>query len=179
MEYVFDCDIVGEIMIPLENNLEGGKNKDINKFMRLDSILSQNYKDFRSILFQGELLRLFVVIKLDANSSMNVNELMENLYVKFEFDPSCDQNEIELKKGDENSVLLEDNESSQLMADFDKSNFDMFSLHRNSLFNNFSGTKNAYNYKNLNYDFISRRVYLEERKICIFEVIRHISILNK
>jgi hypothetical protein len=88
MEYVFDCDVVGEILIPLENNFDH-KQAD-NKFSDLSKLTDRTYKEFRSILFQGELLRFFLIARID--SPQNSQEFFDNLFVKFEFDPSCDMN---------------------------------------------------------------------------------------
>jgi hypothetical protein len=113
MEYTFDCDIIGEILIPLKNNF--GEIHDTNNFnnkqkfnpfaLRLDSILEgKNFKDFRSILFQGELLRFFIVLKIEKTKDINILSLINNLYIKFEFDSSCDGIENELKKIDARST---------------------------------------------------------------------------
>ena len=171
MEYIFDCDLVGEVLIPLENNLENTGGEDTN--IKLENILNNNYKDFRSILFQGELLRFYVVIKLNFTNSFDINNFLNNLYIKFDFDPSCDSNEVELKKLD-NISINEENDSSQLLTEIDRISPDLFTLHRNTIFNSFSKPNN--NYSNLNYDFISRRKLIADKNIMIFEVIRHVGI---
>jgi len=88
MDYTIDYEINGEILIPLENNLEKSDSSFTSKVINLEEIVEKNYKDFRSILFQGELLRFFVVLKLDTNS--HLNDLINALYFKFEFDPTFD-----------------------------------------------------------------------------------------
>jgi hypothetical protein len=174
MEYLLDYDIFGEVLIPLENNLEHSYEKsNIN----LESILNKNFKDFRSILFQGELLRFFVVlqIKSQTDSQIDAKKFLNDIFIKFDFDPSCDKNETEFKISDE-LFYKQEEDSSHLLNEIDKLNSDLFSLHRNTVFNQLSNdVKNIYNYKNLNYDFISRRKHLEDSQIFIFEVIRHIS----
>jgi hypothetical protein len=170
MEYIFDCDLVGEVLIPLENNLENSAGETT---IEIENILKNNYKDFRSILFQGELLRFYVVIRLNFINNFDINNFMNNLYIKFEFDPSCDNNEIELKKLD-NISINEENDSSQLLNEVDRISPDLFSLHRNTLFNSYS-KRNDHNYSNLNYDYISRRKLIEDKNIIIFEVIRHVG----
>lgn len=107
MEYVFDCDVVGEILIPLENNTEQ-KFSD-SKFNDLSKLTSNTYKEFRSILFQGELLRFFVIAKIESPQSGP--EFFDNLFVKFEFDPSCDVNstaesEVEAGMGDDCNITV-------------------------------------------------------------------------
>jgi hypothetical protein len=175
MEIILDYDIVGEVLIPLENNLEHSYEKSN---ISLDSILNKNFKDFRSILFQGELLRFFVVLKIKSNNDElpNPAEFLSDLFIKFDFDPSCDNNEAEFKITDDFFYKPEENDALQLLNEIDKLNSDLFSLHRNTVFSQLSNdVRNIYNYKNLNYDFISRRTYLENGGIYILEVIRHIS----
>jgi hypothetical protein len=176
MEYLLDYDIVGEVLIPLENNLEHSYEKSN---ISLESILNKNFKDFRSILFQGELLRFFVVLKIKAANDEqlpNPSDFLNDLFIKFDFDPSCDNIEAEFKVTDDMFYKPEENDTSLLLSEIDKLNSELFSLHRNTVFSQLSNdVRNIYNYKNLNYDFISRRTYLEQSGIFILEVIRHIS----
>ena len=113
MEYVLDCDVIGEILIPLENNIDQ-KTSD-HKYNDLSQLTNKTYKDFRSILFQGELLRFFLIAKIDT--PQNNSEFFDNLFVKFEFDPSCDVNsstvgsENENNQGDECNISIPESES--------------------------------------------------------------------
>ena len=60
MEFMIDYDIQGEILLPLKyteefkNNL---KYEDLSKF---------NFLNFRKVLLQGELLKFFIVLKIDG-----------------------------------------------------------------------------------------------------------------
>ena len=80
MEYVIDVDIIGEILIPLENN----KDKNHKTYQKLDSLLDKNFVDFRSIIFQGEVLRFFLVLKIDSPN--NIENLLDEMFFKLEFD---------------------------------------------------------------------------------------------
>jgi hypothetical protein len=196
----FDIDLIGEIMIPLQNVENSGTNKSSKRFStvsnfsivgsHLGKILDQNFKEFRSILFQGELLRLVVVVKLPEKNEKLSKNLLRDTYIKFDFDSSCDQNEIELKNSLEAKNILNtqnnlntlltnsqnENDSSQMMTDVDKLNIsDLFSLQRNSLFNSSDKYKS---YENSSSDLISRRACIDDQ-ILIFEVIRHIIVPNK
>ena len=108
-DYVIDYEIYGEILIPLENNTEKTDYSSL-KVNNLEEVLEKHYKDFRSILFQGELLRFYVVLKLDTNSQ--VNEMINELYFKFEFDSAFDNNLEQSNVKDMNdpsTLLFEDN----------------------------------------------------------------------
>lgn len=189
MEYVIDIDIVGEIFIPLENNLD----KDLKTFVNLYSVLDKNFNDFRSIIFQGEVLRFFLVMKIDSPN--NIENLLEEIYFKLEFDHSCDIEELDVINGDEienDLVFPNDVNSNNLnFQDIEKDkNTDLFAIHRNTLFTTTDISKNLdsgknincskieksnLTYKNLNYDFVSRKCFIKEKKIAVFEILKHIS----
>lgn len=202
MEYVIDVDIIGEILIPLENNID----KNNKTFKNLESIIEKNFNDFRSIIFQGEVLRFFLVLKIDSPN--NIENLLEEMFFKLEFDPSCDMDEIESVKGDdiENDLgFPNDTDNNNLFEDFEKPKYtDLFSIHRNTLFttsdfnkkleefdadnnscsnNNCNNNKekekekekSSFTYKNLNHEFVSRKFFFKEKKIAVFEILKHIS----
>lgn len=183
MEYLIDIDIIGEIFIPLENNLEKFNNTSKN----LDTLFEKSFNDFRSIVFQGEVLRLFVALKIDSPNK--INTLLEEMFFKLEFDPSCDIDEIDELKGDdiENDLGFPNADNNELFGDYEKPKCtDLFAIHRNTIFTSKENSKDMENihcrkentsfiYKNLNYEFVSRKHFLEDKKIAIFEIIKHIS----
>lgn len=195
MEYIIDIDIIGEILIPLENTSE----KNNKTFINLGSIIDLSFNDFRSILFQGEVLRYFLVLKIDSPHNI---DLIEEMYFKLEFDPSCDMEDMESTKADEieNDLGFPNENENNIRAEADlesdtdteKPNYtDLFAIHRNTLFtspdcitNNTKQPqiekidKQNFNYKNQNHDFVSRKVYFPDKKIAIFEILKHISTYN-
>ncbi len=119
MEYTFDYDLVGEIMIPLTNNNgeapeepKSNRKNFNNKIkinplgFRLESILEgKNFKDFRSILFQGELLRFFIILKMEKTKNVDILKLINDIHIKFEFDSSCNSKNYEIKKSEDKESL--------------------------------------------------------------------------
>ena len=93
MENISEENIFGDIFIPLENNLVKKKEKEIDEYEDMNKIFEQDYKKFRGVIFQNELLRFFIVLKLENSSLLlekNINlgkidELVNNLYIKIEF----------------------------------------------------------------------------------------------
>ncbi len=93
MENISEENIFGDIFIPLENNLVKKKEKEIDEYEDMTKIFEQDYKKFRGVIFQNELLRFFIVLKLENSSLLlekNINlgkidELVNNLYIKIEF----------------------------------------------------------------------------------------------
>jgi hypothetical protein len=188
MEYVIDIDIVGEILIPLENNID----KNHKTYKNLETLLENNFNDFRSIIFQGEVLRFFLILKIDSPN--NIENLLDEMYFKLEFDPSCDIEEINCIRADEienNLGFPNDSDNNNIFQDFEKHKYtDLFAIHRNTLFTtddispnklrslenlNDNTEKSSFTYKNLNYEFITRKHYFEDKKIAVFEILKHIS----
>ncbi len=189
MEYVIDIDIIGEILIPLENIF--GENT--KTFENLNSVLDKNFNDFRSIIFQGEVLRFFLAMKIDSPN--NIENLLEEFYFKLELDTSCDVDEINNIRGNEieNDFGFSNdiNNENPNFYDFKETKYsDLFAVHRNTTFtsddttNNFnfvkdnnlpSEEKSNDAFKNFNYDFVSRKFFMKEKKIVVFEILKHIS----
>ena len=72
MEFSISSDkasIIGEILIPLENTLTSLTETN-NEITDLENILNLNIYSFRSIIFQNELLRFFLVIKFLYSSAL-------------------------------------------------------------------------------------------------------------
>ena len=67
-----------EILIPLENTMTSSNVS--SKFDSIDELLSFSINDFRSIIFQNELLRFFLVLKF--NDSKYIDDFVETIKVK-------------------------------------------------------------------------------------------------
>ncbi len=187
MEYVIDVDIVGEILIPLENNID----KNNKTYKNLDSVLEKTFIDFRSIIFQGEVLRFFLVLKIDSPN--NIENLLDEMFFKLEFDSSCDIDDIDSIRADdiENDLgFPNDTDNNNLFHDFEKPKYtDLFAIHRNTLFtetdiltkldslgsNIINKEKSSFTYKNHNYEFVRRKHYFKDKNIALFEILKHIS----
>ena len=108
MENISEENIFGDIFIPLENNLVKTKENEIDEYEDMTKIFEQDYKKFRGIIFQNELLRFFLVIKIENSSLIlekNVNlwkidDIVNNLYIKIEFSQDLGKNDnlFELKE---------------------------------------------------------------------------------
>ena len=90
-----------EILIPLENNISKNKKNNIfDNINNLEEILSLNITNFRSILYEKELLRFFLIIKNNINFENdsflnNIEfEIQFQLSQKLENDKSNDLNNL-------------------------------------------------------------------------------------
>jgi len=189
MEYIIDVDLIGEILIPLENSNSGKKFK--KTFTNLEEVIEKKFNDFRSIIFQGEVLRIFVAMKIDTQK--NIENLLEETFLKIEFDPFCDKEESEendKKNEDTENKFVFPIENNDLFADHTiMKQSDLFAVHRKTIFGgnnlNIKNEQNSFeknnnnnkesDYKNLNHEFISKKIYIKEKKIAVFEILKHIS----
>lgn len=107
MDNIPEENIFGDIFIPLENNLISKKENEIDEYEDMEKIFNNDYKKFRAIIFQNELLRFFVVLKISKSSILieknsnlgKIEDLINNLYIKIELSQDIEKNNIsELKE---------------------------------------------------------------------------------
>ena len=67
MDNIPEENIFGDIFIPLENNLISKKENEIDEYEDMEKIFNNDYKKFRAIIFQNELLRFFVILKISKS----------------------------------------------------------------------------------------------------------------
>ena len=55
----------GEIFIPLENTISANTIINNDDYDNLTNIFNKNINDFRAVIFQNELLRFFIILKIN------------------------------------------------------------------------------------------------------------------
>ena len=146
IEINFDKDV----LIPfLTSNL-----KDKNETLTWEKISKMTYKDFRNVIFQGELLKFYIIIK-SPNSIPNLKEYFEQFYFKIEFEKSEETNELDNK-----SLLSNQNEN-----EYEKTLNDLFTINTEKL-----------NDKNYEYEKISSREFNESENLMIYEIYKQIIV---
>lgn len=155
MEFSISSDkatIMGEILIPLENTLTSLAEAN-NDLTDLESILKLNIYSFRSIIFQNELLRFFLVIKFPDSKSLSTYS--DILYIKSKF----------ISNTDHPRELIDDED----IRDY------------NTSLNSHGNITTELKKENLNEDScdtISRRHIIPNKDILILEIQKHILIPN-
>ena len=138
------------VLIPfLTSNL-----KDKNETLTWEKISKMTYKDFRNVIFQGELLKFYIIIK-SPNSIPNLKEYFEQFYFKIEFEKSEETNELDNK-----SLLSNQNEN-----EYEKTLNDLFTINTEKL-----------NDKNYEYEKISSREFNESENLMIYEIYKQIIV---
>lgn len=192
MEHLFDEDLIGEVVIPMEpkslkalkTNYPDKSNQEVKDMYlnNVKSLVDNSYTQFRSTIFFGEYLNFYVLIKSD-----NMKNILDHLYVKIDFDVVGGNQEKELLSKDiDNAILfIDENKDANLGYNFS----DAFSLTDNSS-NNLLDSEHK---NNFNTDLINLRLLLDsqsnndeslkdkesgESKIAILEISKYISIPN-
>lgn len=141
MESLIDFEIIGEVFIPIETE------KDKLQQITLLNLIQLNYSDFRKVFFQGELTKMYIVIRFEKKNIVNIKEIFDSLYVKIEFESF----------GASSDINVEEN--------YDKTLTDLFSINSSKI-----------STSNHNYDTISNKTHYEQDNTAIFEVFKHIIV---
>ena len=125
-----------------------------NETLTWEKISKMTYKDFRNVIFQGELLKFYIIIK-SPNSIPNLKEYFEQFYFKIEFEKSEGTKEFDNK-----SLLSNQNEN-----EYEKTLNDLFTINTEKL-----------NDKNYEYEKISSREFNESENLMIYEIYKQIIV---
>ena len=82
MDLLLDFNINGEVLIPLRNS-EFLSNKEEVTYKDL---YESSYHQFRNVLFQGELIKFYILLKTDNIEPSKIKPFFDNLFFKIEFE---------------------------------------------------------------------------------------------
>ena len=153
-----DPEISGEVLIPFENG-QFLSDKHPPSFQDLSSC---SFKSFRNVLFQGESLRIFIVLKSSKQKSQNINEFFDKIFFKIEFEP----NDL-----DKNLNINENEEENDNTIDNKEINFNFYSSNKNTEENNINREIN-----NNEFEEIKNKIYDEESCTEIYEIIKEVIV---
>lgn len=150
MELMVDYDINGEVFIPLEN----GNFLDSKKDITYQDIQDCYYTQFRNVLFQGEILKFYIVLKCD-NKSISIDE---DFYFKIEFEST----EVE------NLNIEGETQIVDTKDDLEKTMKDLFTINTEQL-----------NEKNFEYEKVANKNYDKEKNAEVYEIYKQIIVPEK
>ena len=150
MDLILDFNINGEVLIPLKNSDFLSDKKEITYKYLYES----SYDQFRNVLFQGELIKFFILLKTDNIESSKIKSFLENVFFKIEFEST---NPLNIK--DTITSLYTKNE------ELDKTLNDLFTTNTEKI-----------NEKNYEYENVERKHFDEESKIELYEVYKQIIV---
>ena len=153
-----DPEISGEVLIPFENG-QFLSDKHPPSFQDLSSC---PFKSFRNVLFQGESLRIFIVLKSSKQKSQNITEFFDKIFFKIEFEP----NDL-----DKNLNINENEEENDNTIDNKEINFNFYSSNKNTEENNINREIN-----NNEFEEVKNKIYDEESCTEIYEIVKEVIV---
>ena len=170
---MIDYNIIGEIFIPYENSkinlFKNSENNDINiendnnSYLKYSDFIQLTYKNFRNILFQGEILKFYIILQYKNESKKNIidkniiKNILDKIYFKIEFEIT----ELNTKKV-LNSINDEIDENEEIEK---KIQCDLFTIDTQNL-----------NDKNLSYENVIYKEFNEDNLTMIYEIYKQILI---
>ena len=155
MDLTTTPEVAGEVLIPLKNGAFF-PDKNIPSFQDINSC---SYKNFRNVLFQGESLKFYIILKSSKQKHENISNFFDKILFKIDFEP----NDIEKN--------LNINENGEEMIEINKDK-DVYFYSTNKI----SKEKN----KNENeFEEVNNKIYDEESKSEIYEIIKEIIVPDK
>ena len=152
---MIDPEVTGEVLIPFANG-SFLSNKNLPSFKDLSSY---NFKHFRNILFQGESLKFFIVLKASKQKSTNISEFFDKILFKIEFESNdinknLNINENEEENSDENNREIK---------------YNFYSSNKNN-------ENKIFEIKKEEFEVIQNKIYDEDSCCEIYEIIKEIIV---
>ena len=159
---MIDYEILGEVLIPLENgNFLGNKSsvtfQDLNKC---------NYKLFRKILFQGELLKFYITLQTSKQTIPNIISIFNKIRFNIEFESTEIDKNININKNEKNSFSNDDD------VENDKPPFRFYSSNKNNEEDNNTAKLDFFK----EFESINKREYDKDTFSQVYEIIKEICV---
>ena len=152
---MIDPEVTGEVLIPFANG-SFLSNKNLPSFKDLSSY---NFKHFRNILFQGESLKFYIVLKASKQKTTNISEFFDKILFKIEFESNDINKNLNINENEEENS--------------DENN-------REIKYNFYSSNKNNENkileIKKEEFEVIQNKIYDEDSCCEIYEIIKEIIV---
>ena len=146
MEMMLDFNINGEVLIPFYNSsFLSSKNSPVS----VKDIRNSSYSDFRNVLFQGELIKLYILLKPDNIEKEKIKSFLESLFFKIELE----------------STSISNTDSNDKEKILESTLNDLFTINTEKI-----------DEKNSEYDNIVRKEYDEETQTELYEIYKQIII---
>ena len=162
MEPMIDYEILGDVLIPLENgNFLGNKSsvtfQDLNKC---------HYKLFRKILFQGESLKFYITLQTSKQNIPNISSFFNKIHFNIEFESTEIDKNININKNEKNSVSNDDDDENY------KPSFKFYSSNKNNEEDNNTAKLDFFK----EFESINQREYDKDSSSQVYEIIKEICV---
>ena len=155
MDLMSDPDVSGEVLIPFENKLFFSEKhpptfKDLSLF---------SFKSFRTVLFQGEILKFYVILKTSKQKSINISNFFDKIFFKVELEPNDIDKNLNINENEEEKSDESDKEI----------NYNFYSSNKNN-------EKKVTEIKNDEFDEVKYKAFDEETCTEVYEIIKEIIV---
>ena len=155
MDLTTTPEVAGEVLIPLKNGAFF-PDKNIPSFQDINSC---SYNNFRNVLFQGESLKFYIILKSSKQKHENISNFFDKILFKIDFEP----NDIEKN--------LNINENGEEMIEINKD--------KDVYFYSTNKTSKEKNKNENEFEEVNNKIYDEESKSEIYEIIKEIIVPDK
>ena len=155
MNLTLDPEVIGEVLIPLKN----GSFSSNSHPPTFQDLFSCSYKSFRNILFQGETLKFYIVLKSPKQKSINLSNFFDKIFFKIEFQPNDIDKNLNINNGEES----DDSENNREIE------YNFYSSNKND-------EKKISEIKKDEFEEINNKIYDEETCSEVFEIIKEIIV---
>ena len=157
MDLTTTPEVAGEVLIPLKNGAFF-PDKNIPSFQDINSC---SYNNFRNVLFQGESLKFYIILKSSKQKHENISNFFDKILFKIDFEP----NDIEKN--------LNINENGEEMIEINKDK-DVYFYSTNKTSKEKNKNENGNEFEEAN-----NKIYDEESKSEIYEIVKEIIVPDK
>ena len=165
MEPMIDYEILGEVLIPLENS-NFYSNIPVISFQELNKC---KYSSFRKILFQGESLRFYIILQTNKKIP-NVSSLFDRINFNIEFESTEIDKNININKDEKNTVSIK----SEGEGEEENHSFTFFSSNKNIEENNNTIINHISFNKEL--EIINKKKFDRDSYSQVYEIIKEIIV---
>ena len=165
MEPMIDYEILGEVLIPLENS-NFYSNIPVISFQELNKC---KYSSFRKILFQGESLRFYIILQTNKKIP-NVSSLFDRINFNIEFESTEIDKNININKDEKNIVSIK----SEGEGEGENHSFTFFSSNKNIEENNNTIINHISFNKEL--EIINKKKFDRDSYSQVYEIIKEIIV---
>ena len=159
MDAMIDYEILGDVLIPLEN----GKFLSNKSPVTYNDLNSCNYKLFRKILFQGELLKFYITLQSNKANLSDISSIFDKIYFNIEFEST----EIE-----KNNLNINGEERNSMSDETIVPSFRFYSSNKNIEENDIIN-KNDFNKE---FEVISKKEFDKDSVSEVYEIIKEINV---
>ncbi len=159
---MIDYEVLGEVLIPLEN----GNFLDKKSPITYQDLNKCHYKSFRKILFQGESLKFYITLQSSKQKIPNLSSMFNKIHFNIEFESTDIAKNININK---NEMLNNEEEETDIPS------YKFYASNKNIDENNNKVRPDF----NKEFEFVNKTEFDEDSSSQVYELIKEIVVPEK